>query len=559
MTSEELQLHGKLCKRGWRLSNLYWIEDEKGVKRKFRLNWAQRAFLAAMWWLNVILKARQLGMSTLMAIYILDTCLFGKNKTCGIIDKTDKDAIKKLKKILFAYENLDCTDPSDGPSTAELGALIKEAVQLIRNNDHELEFSNESKVWAGTSLRGGTIQVLHVSELGYIARNFHKRAEEIRSGSFNTVHQGCVIVIESTHEGGKTGLNYEMIVTAQESPADLSPLDWKFHFFAWWQDPKYSLENPKPITDERLVKYFDDLLVTHQIELTPGQKAWYAAKDRTQKEAMKKEFPSTPEEAVNAVIKGAIYGPEISRARADGRVCDFNLEPGMPIYCAWDIGMSDFADLWFIQPVGLQHRIVDFYENNGMGAAHYLEFIRAWEKQHGVTIAWNLLPHDAGHREFGTGMSVIQQLDAMGLHNCLIVPRTPDVWVGINKLRAMISNMVFHKTACGNDRFKEGRRYPSGLGALEAYRTADDTSAAVIKEMPLHDDCSHAADGLRTYAEAFSAGMVSQHNFKTQGNKKAAVTVTKHGPRVIDDDFDDDKPTVSRGGSINFRKIRVTK
>lgn len=567
MTAEELRIHGRLKDRTWRLNNLYWVQNERGVKVKFRPNWAQRAFLAAMWWLNVILKARQLGMSTLMAVYILDTCLFGSDKTCGVIDKTDADAVKKLKKIKFAYDNLDCADPDPGggPSTAALGQWIKATVELIRDNDHELAFSNQSQVWAGTSLRGGTIQFLHVSELGYIAMNFPKKAEEIRSGSFNTVHQGCIIVIESTHEGGKTGLNYEMIVSSQESPAALSLLDWKFHFYPWWRDPKYTLDPARPVTDERLVKYFDDLVVKHGIELTDGQKAWYAGKLRFQREAMKKEYPSTPDEAVNAVIKGAIYGPDISIARAEGRVCEFNLEPGMPIYCAWDIGVSDFADIWFIQPSGMRHLIYDFYENSGFGAAHYVEFIRAWEKERGVTVAWHLLPHDAGNRQFGSSdtngrsLSVVQQLDSMGLRNCMIVPRTPDVWIGINRLRSMMVNMVFHQTHCNVDRKKDGRRYPSGLGALEAYRTADDSTAAVIKEMPIHDDTSHAADGLRTYAEGFAAGMVSSNTFAPSSGRKAKVTVTLNGPRALDDDDDDEKPRVRMNGEMNFGKIRVRK
>jgi hypothetical protein len=563
MTADELALHGTLKSFMWRISNLYWIQDESGKKMKFRPNWAQKAFLAAMWWLNVILKARQLGMSTLMAVFILDTCLFGRDKTCGVIDKTDADAVKKLKKIRFAYDNLDCTDqdPNGSPSTAAIGALIKQTVTLVRDNDHELEFSNSSQVWAGTSLRGGTIQVLHVSELGYIAMNFPKRAEEIRAGSLNTVHKGCIIVIESTHEGGKVGLNYEMIVVAQESPADLGELDWKFHFFAWWQDPKYTIA-PRPIIDPVLVKYFADLMVMHGISLTEGQKSWYAAKVRVQKEAMKKEYPSTPDEAVNAVIKGAIYGQEISRARAEGRVLDFALEPGMPIYTAWDIGVSDFADLWFVQPVGLQHRVFDFYENNGYGAAHYVEFIRAWEAKHGVTIAGHLLPHDAGSRQFGSSdgngksMSVIQQLDTMGLRNCYLVPRTPDVWIGINKLRSMMPSMVFHQSNCAKDRIKEGRRYPSGMGALEAYRTADDSTSATIKEMPIHDDSSHAADGLRTYAEGDASGMVSK--FFAPGHTAAKIKVTRGGPLETHDDFDDDQPRVSYGGTNN-RKVRVRK
>lgn len=555
----EAEIQKRLGSRLWRLNNLYWIQDESGTKVKFRLNWAQQAFLAAMWWLNVILKARQLGMSTFMAVYILDTCLFGSDRTCGVVDKTDADAVKKLKKIAFAYENLDSTDPCNGEDTSEIGRAIKRSRALLRENDHELAFSNGSQVWAGTSLRGGTIQVLHVSELGYIAMNFPKRAEEIRSGSFNTVHQGSIIVIESTHEGGKTGLNYEMIVLAQEAADHLSQMDWKFHFFAWWQDPKYKLVGASRPLTKALLEYFDDLLVKHGISLNNEQKAWYAAKERTQKEAMKKEYPSTPDEAVNAVIKGAIYGAEISIARAEGRVCEFNLEPGMPIYVAWDIGVSDFADLWFVQPVGLQHRVFDFYENNGMGAAHYVEFIRAWEKKHKVTVAWNLLPHDAGNRQFGSSdangasMSVVQQLDSMGLHNCMVVPRTPDVWIGINKLRSMMPNMIFHKANCAQDRVKDGRRFPSGIGALEAYRTADDSTKVVIKEMPLHDDSSHASDGMRTYAEGFAAGMVSSHSFKGAASRAAKVTVNKSGPREIPDDDFDDKPTVR-----NFRKIRVT-
>jgi hypothetical protein len=60
----EKAIFERLNNRAFRLNNLYWIEDENGVKTKFRMNWAQRAFFTALWWLNVVLKARQLGLST---------------------------------------------------------------------------------------------------------------------------------------------------------------------------------------------------------------------------------------------------------------------------------------------------------------------------------------------------------------------------------------------------------------------------------------------------------------------------------------------------------------
>ena len=228
----------KLRDRAWRLNNLYWIENEHGIKEKFRMNWAQRAFFTALWWLNVVLKARQLGLSTCSLVLMLDRCLFNKGQTCGIIDKTEDDAKKKLDRIEFAYDHLD--DPED-PDTAMVGAAVKQAVKLLKNNSKELQFSNQSKVWAGTSLRGGTIQMLLISELGYISFFNPKKAQEIKTGALNTVHKGNIVIIESTHEGGKYGVNYDMIKVAQESPADppaLTEMDWRFHFFAWWQNPE---------------------------------------------------------------------------------------------------------------------------------------------------------------------------------------------------------------------------------------------------------------------------------------------------------------------------------
>ena len=88
--------------------------------------------------------------------------------------------------------------------------------------------------------------MLLISELGYISFFNPKKAQEIKTGALNTVHKGNIVIIESTHEGGKYGVNYDMIKVAQESPADppaLTETDWRFHFFAWWQDPNYTLHD----------------------------------------------------------------------------------------------------------------------------------------------------------------------------------------------------------------------------------------------------------------------------------------------------------------------------
>lgn len=518
-------IQSKLNNRYWRLNNLYWIEDANGVKSKFRMNWAQRAFYAQFWWLNVILKARQLGMSTLIMVMQLDRCLFNDNQTCGIVDKTDPDAKKKLDRVKFAYDHLD--DPDD-PTTSALGAAIKQARVLTTDNTRELAWSNGSKIWAGTSLRGGTLQFLWISELGYIAFNYPDKAEEIKAGALNTVHAGNVVVIESTHEGGKYGLNYEMIKIAQESPArdKMTELDWAFHFFPWWRDPKYvlGLVGPLELTKEH-ADYFARIEKEEGITLTPEQKHWYVKKERTQGDAMLKEFPSTAEEALNAVVKGAIYGKIISKLRREGRLRDFEANRIAPLYTFWDIGQSDFTAIWLIQLVGLDVCVLDFYERHLEEPSFYAAKMVEWERLYRLPIRKHFLPHDADNRGPG-GKTAADYLRAADLTNLAVVPRTPDLWVGINHVRALLPRCYFHLTNCSREWEREGVIMPSGINALESYHTKLEESGGTIREMPVHDAASHPSDAFRTFAEAHARGML-------EGTSSTARDARHHQTKVL--------------------------
>jgi hypothetical protein len=534
----EKAISEKLANRAWRLNNLYWIETEKGTKVKFRMNWAQRAFFTAMWWLNVILKARQLGMSTFMLIFMLDRCLFNRNQTCGLIDKTDEDAKKKLARIEFAYDHLD--DPDDA-TTAPLGAAIKQAVGLVTANKRELEWSNGSKVWAGTSLRGGTVQFLWISELGYIAFHYPDKAKEIKDGALNTVHVGNMVVIESTHEGGKYGLNYAMIKLAQEAPDPLTQMDWRFHFFPWWRDPKYVLPLAGPLVlDRELAEYFAELEAKEKITLTPEQRHWYAKKRRTQGDAMGKEFPTTPEEALNAVVQGAIYGKIVSKLRRQRRIVDFEHNPVAPIYSFWDVGQSDFTAMWLLQMVSLDVCALDFYENHSEAPAHYVAKCVEWERRYGMPIHAHYVPHDADHRGPG-GKTWVDYAKEAGLTRIKVVPRTPDVWVGINQLRGLLPRFYLHATNCNREWMRDELPMPSGVAALEGYHTQMEVTEGTIKEMPVHDACSHPCDALRTFAEAHARGLLEGTSTTAREERLAAREVktgirqpfgVKSSPRV---------------------------
>ena len=95
----------------------------------------------------------------------------------------------------------------------------------------------------------------------------------------------------------------------------------------------------------------------HGIELSLAQKAWYVSKAETQFEDMKREFPSTPDEAFSVSVEGTYYGPQIARAEMDGRIGSLRPDPRYAVNTAWDIGIGDATAIWFYQYLGDSARL----------------------------------------------------------------------------------------------------------------------------------------------------------------------------------------------------------
>ncbi len=276
----------------WRLNNLYKIVNEDGELVTFRMRPAQRELFKNMHYRNIILKARQLGFSTGIDIYLLDQALFNNNLSCGIIAQ-DLPAAGEIfsTKISIPFDNLPVWLRATFPvSTRREGA-----------NGGHIEFAHGSKIRVSTSFRSGTVQRLHISEHGKICATYPAKAKEVRTGTLNAIKDGCIVFIESTAEG--VGGDFHTMSTRAMDLGQLNlPLtsqDYKFHFFAWWQDPKY--QAPVPAGGLRLSKYHQEYFAAVEqamgITLLDEQKQWYVRKEIEQQEEMKQEFPSTPSEA----------------------------------------------------------------------------------------------------------------------------------------------------------------------------------------------------------------------------------------------------------------------
>ncbi len=285
-------IEARLADKWWRMDNLYTIENERGELVPFRLRPAQRRLFEVMHWLNIILKARQMGFSTAIDIYLLDEALFNKSLKCGIVAQDQQAAGEIFRtKIEIPFDHL--------PGWLKARLPVKSR-RSGATGGHIL-FAHGSSIQVATSFRSGTVQRLHVSEHGKICAKYPAKAKEVRTGSLNTLHAGCVAFIESTAEG-VGGDFHAMAMRALEmtrAGQPMTPLDWKFHFFPWWQDTKYRAPLPPSglVMSRAQQDYFEAVEAATGCTLDDEQRHWYLLKAAEQGEEMKQEFPSTPLEA----------------------------------------------------------------------------------------------------------------------------------------------------------------------------------------------------------------------------------------------------------------------
>ena len=188
-----------------------------------------------------------------------------------------------------------------------------------------------------------------------------------------------------------------------------------------------------------------------------------------------------------AAIQGSFYAQEMKTATSDERVTNVPYDPGSSVITSWDLGIGDSTAIWFAQFVGQEVRVIDYYENSGVGLDHYAKVLN----EKGYAYSEHILPHDVRVKELGTGKSRLETLDALGIKNITIAPMLA-VEDGIQSVRTMISRCWFDIEKC--DR---------GVEALRQYRREFDEKLKTWRGRPLHDWTSHAADSFRYMAVGY--------------------------------------------------------
>lgn len=479
------ELIEKFSNKFWRLNNLYWIIDKDGNETSFRCNFAQEQFFDDLWYFNLLLKARQWGGTTFVDLYYLDECLFNDNMEAGIIAHNKDDAQKIFRrKVQFPY--------------SKLPDWLKEQRKLVTDSRSELAFSNGSVIYVATSVRSATVQLLHVSEYGKICRKYPEKAEEIQTGSLNAVHPGQIIVIESTAEGAY-GEFFDMCQAARNMAKEgrkLTKLDYKFHFVPWFIEPSYSIDPEGVVVTDEKETYFNQLEISEKILLSPGQRAWYVKKYDILLDKMFREYPSTPDEAFQASVKGAYFSQEMSDLRKRHGITIVPYEPSLPVNTGWDLGIGDETTIIFHQRHRLENRIIDYYENHSLGLPHYTKVLADKPYTYGT----HYLPHDVEVRDLGTGIKRLDTLRTlMPGQNVRTVPRIQDVADGVEATRGFLPTCWIDEKKCSKL-----------TKALDNFQREWDTRHGRFHPKPLHNWASHPVKGFETLALGFDPNALNK-------------------------------------------------
>jgi len=460
----------------WRINNLYYIINKEGIKVKFVMNEVQNELFDNMHYRNVVLKARQFGITTFACILFLDRILFRQNLRCGIIAQTQTDAEVFFRdKIKYAYENLPDAIKRSRPLIKDTGGEL-----ILGHNGKNL--NNSSGIRVACSMRSGTLQYLHISEFGKICATDPKKTKEVISGSLNTLSSTSVCIIESTAEGNY-GKFFDICQEAMKLVGkDLSTFDFKFFFFPWWKMSDYETTESVVFSSSE-IDYFIKLQKIG-IDLSPEKKFWYVRKSREQGDAMKQEFPSFPDEAFEQSIDGAYYLNQIQDIYKSNRIGDFPCSLTHKVNTAWDIGYNDDTSIWFFQKIGDKYYIIDHYANNGEGLEHYVKVL----ENKNYIYETHFAPHDINQGEFGTGITRAElAIQKYGLR-FTAVPKI-SINQGIENVRQILPKCFFHEQTCKD-----------GLKHLQNYRKLWDEKHGMWSDRPYHDECSHDADSFRYLA-----------------------------------------------------------
>src|SRR5271169_947658 len=220
----------KVAAREYLMEEWMKIRNKRGRLQALHVNATQREYARTAAKRNIVLKARQLGITTYVAARFFLNCITRPGTLCVQVAHNPQSAEEIFRIVHRLLANL--------PDHVHKGALttshanVRQVVFPHMDSSYRVETASEN---AG---RGLTIHNLHCSEVSRWPGDAAATLAALRAA----VPPDGEIVLESTANGAG-GCFYEEWQRAEQ-------MGYSRHFFPWWWEPSYKRELPIVEFDE---------------------------------------------------------------------------------------------------------------------------------------------------------------------------------------------------------------------------------------------------------------------------------------------------------------------
>lgn len=478
----------------WRLNNIYKVDPKKGNLVPFRMKKVQLK-IYLIWLLHkwlIILKSRQQGISTMFLLIYLDDIITRPYLNAGLVSYDIGSSGNLLKRVKNIFK--------------EVPQSVKDyfGVEAIRDNNTTFRLTNNSEIVFKFTHRSSTLQDLHVSEMGKIAKERPDKAIEIMEGSIQTLHEGSSNVLESTGEGENLYKQlWDNAVETWNYHKDISKIakDQYFPIFLSWIDDEDNVEDYEQVETAEATKYFSKLEEEGQ-KLNKKQKNFWIKKHNLIFDGIYKEFPALPEEAFYRSDEGTYYSrmyqrlvlrqdrhiPKIKKEKY--RYNNWLYDENLALYCALDLGRNDATVLTLGQVYKNELRVIDEHQMTNENIRYYSKIILDFENIY-QPFEKIIFPHDVMVKSLKLNdMTRLEEFVHCGINRSKtkVLTKKPNTrMIEIDNVRRTLHDFYINAEKC---KFIHK--------CLLNYRKEYDKLRGVYKDdTPYHDKFSNGADSLR--------------------------------------------------------------
>jgi hypothetical protein len=229
---------------------------------------------------------------------------------------------------------------------------------------------------------------------------------------------------------------------------------------------------------------------------------------QTAKESDYEKYLHIWEGELKTLAEGAIFGAQVLKAKKEERFLKIPIVSGSQVFTFWDLGRNDHTAVWFMQNIGKEYRMIDYYENRLQDIEHYCKVIAGQLNPEEMRLAGvteadqhrrssflygeHFMPHDVKAQSLGMKLTREQQFKEGGVKPITVVKRIALKNDAIEMARQIFAEVWFDEVNCSR-----------GIECLSNYRYEYNDNKDTHNQSPFHDWASNGADAFMQFAQGY--------------------------------------------------------